>query len=234
MLVAVEVYAVYGARRDDFARIDEWAAELGCDLLELDSQVFALRGCTFELRRDRASRRARGRRVDFDSLLESREPVTTGLERIVPHRAAAVQAVLYHAHGTPSANQLIFHRARPALDEVQATARVRDDAPGQRVAIDEDLLHGRGLRSDRHLTVRERLLPAIDADTGAHAVGPEGVVFEDFADLGFVLGLDDPEPTERLVARHFAHRARHEHAVLHAVEEFDVRLEQLVPQLAHV
>ena len=40
----------------------------------------------------------RQRRIDFDALLDSCEAVASWLERIVPHGAAAVQAVLDHAY----------------------------------------------------------------------------------------------------------------------------------------
>ena len=42
------------------------------------------------------------------------------------------------------------------------------------------------------------------------------------------------KPPERTVARHLAHRAGHEDAILHPVEKIEVRLLQLVPQLAHI
>src|SRR6185503_3556801 len=89
-----------------------------------------------------------------------------------------------------------------------------------------------GARSDRDFAVRERLVPSVDLHGGAQSVGPERVVLEDVAHFGLVLGFDDPETAERLVARHLAHRARHEHAVLLAVEKRDVRIEQLLAELA--
>src|SRR5688572_33242017 len=87
---------------------------------------------------------------------------------------------------------------------------------------------------DWHLAIRKRLLPAVDLDAGAHAVRPERIVLENLLDLVFVLRLDDPEAAERLVARHLAHRARHEHAILDAIEELEVRFQELVAHLAHV
>ena len=80
-------------------------------------------------------------RVDLDALREAREAVTAGLERIFPDGAAAVQAILDHAHAASCAHEKVFHDTGPTLRERQPFARARHQAPAQRIAVDEDLLH---------------------------------------------------------------------------------------------
>ena len=87
--------------------------------------------------------------MDLDALLQTRQAVSAGLERIFPNGAAAVQAVLDDADAQARAHEPILHRAGPALEKREPFARARDYAPAQRVAVHQNLLHcffgGRGL-----------------------------------------------------------------------------------------
>src|SRR5688572_28890559 len=112
------------------------------------------------------------RRVDLDSLLQPGEPVPSWLEGIVPGRAPAVQAILDDAHPPARGHEGGFKNARPALGEPETPARVRDDAPGERVAVDEDLLHGVPQpTSQRTKTSAKRRSPAI-ATTATPGAAP--------------------------------------------------------------
>jgi len=81
------------------------------------------------------------RRVNLDALCQTDKTVSAGLEGIVPHGAAAVQAVLDDADFSAGGAERDFHNARPSLVERQALACHRYNAPRQRIGIDKDLLH---------------------------------------------------------------------------------------------
>src|SRR5262249_22804488 len=82
----------------------------------------------------------RQRRVDLDALLQTIEAAAPWLVGIVPHRAAAVQAVLDDAYPMAGRRQLTLHDARPPALEREAPAGGRDDSPGERIPVHEDLL----------------------------------------------------------------------------------------------
>jgi hypothetical protein len=77
-------------------------------------------------------------------------------------------------------------------------------------------------------------VPAVDPHAGTQAPRPERVVLEDVADALLVVGLDDPQPAERLVAGDLAQRSRHEDLVLAAVQELLVAGKQFLPLLGDV
>ena len=79
--------------------------------------------------------------MDLDALLQTRQAVSAGLERIFPNGAAAVQAVLDDADAQARAHEPILHCAGPALEKREPFARARDYAPAQRVAVHQNLLH---------------------------------------------------------------------------------------------
>jgi hypothetical protein len=82
----------------------------------------------------------RERRIDFDTLLDTVEAVSPRLEWIIPGGSAAIQTVLDHAHCKSGAKQLRFEYSGPSLRKCQPAPRARNDAPAQRVAIDEYLI----------------------------------------------------------------------------------------------
>ena len=83
----------------------------------------------------------RQRRVDLDPLLEPDASVAPRLEGIVPHGASAVQAVLDDANVVTRCHERMFHDTGPARRERPPLPRVRNDAPRQRVGVDQNLLH---------------------------------------------------------------------------------------------
>jgi hypothetical protein len=83
----------------------------------------------------------RKRRVDLDALREPDQSIAARLERIVPHGAPAIEAILDHAHGATVRVELVLQNARPACVELEAPAGIGDDSPGQRIGVDQDLLH---------------------------------------------------------------------------------------------
>src|SRR5262249_47399390 len=72
---------------------------------------------------------------------EPRQLMAAGLERVVPGRPPPVEAILDDPDLVAGGDQGPLHHPRPAGLERQSAPRARDDAPGQRVGIDEDLLH---------------------------------------------------------------------------------------------
>ena len=83
----------------------------------------------------------RQRRMNFHALCQTFETVPARLEWIVPHRAAPIQAVFHHAYSPGGGVHFAFKNARPTLIEGQSVTRAGDDAPGQRVGVNENLLH---------------------------------------------------------------------------------------------
>src|ERR1051326_1293439 len=79
----------------------------------------------------------------FDPLRQSDRAVSARLEGVVPNCAPTVEAIFNNAHVVAEAIQLDFQHARPALLEWQAPARIRNDSPGQRIGINEDLVSHR-------------------------------------------------------------------------------------------
>ena len=59
----------------------------------------------------------RQRRVDFNPLLQAGHAVASGLEGVVPHRAAAVQTILDDARLAACLNQLTLEDPGPAAFE---------------------------------------------------------------------------------------------------------------------
>src|SRR5688572_16298102 len=80
-------------------------------------------------------------RVDLHALLDAVQCVAPWLERIVPRRSAAVEAVFDHTDLVTGIDERPLHDAGPALVERETTARVRDDSPRQRITVDQDLQH---------------------------------------------------------------------------------------------
>src|SRR5262249_58366387 len=72
---------------------------------------------------------------------EPRQLMAAGLERVVPGRPPPVEAILDDPDLVAGGDQGPLHHPWPAGLERQSAPRARDDAPGQRVGIDEDLLH---------------------------------------------------------------------------------------------
>ncbi len=108
----------------------------------------------------------RQRRVDLDSLLDARQSVAAALERVIPGRPPSVEAILNDPDFVAGGDQGQLHHPRPAGLERQSATRARDDAPGQRVGIDEDLLHPLPSRIGERGDVR---VPPQATITGRHA-----------------------------------------------------------------
>jgi hypothetical protein len=83
----------------------------------------------------------RERRIDFDALLDSGQPAPSRFERIVPDRSTPIQAVFDHAHRKAVTHQLPLQNAGPSLFEQKPAPGAGNNAPGQRVAIDQNLFH---------------------------------------------------------------------------------------------
>ncbi len=81
----------------------------------------------------------RQRRVDLDPLFETNQPVPAGLERIIPGRPTPVETVFDHADPNAGRPKGEFHDARPPVLERQPPPRIRDDAPGEGVTVDQNL-----------------------------------------------------------------------------------------------
>ena len=81
------------------------------------------------------------RRMHLDPLRQASQAVAAGLERIVPHRTPTVEAVLDHPHRFAAGIERAFHHAGPPRVERQSAPRLGNDAPGQRVGVNEDLVH---------------------------------------------------------------------------------------------
>jgi len=86
--------------------------------------------------------------------LETREFALRGTERVagvdrqfdarqIPDRAAAVQTIFYDSHLLPGSIQVVFENAGPTLLKSQPVTGVGNDAPSQRIGIDQNVLHGR-------------------------------------------------------------------------------------------
>ena len=80
-------------------------------------------------------------RMDFDALRQSLQSAATGLEGVSPHRSASVQAILNDPGFVARSFQRKLKNARPALLERQALTGQGNNAPGEGVGVDEDLLH---------------------------------------------------------------------------------------------
>src|SRR4030088_1374770 len=80
--------------------------------------------------------------MDLDALRESTAPVSTGLERILPHGAPAVQAIFDYSGLSEGGVELVFEDARPTLVKRKPLSGIRNNAPSQRVGIYENLVHG--------------------------------------------------------------------------------------------
>src|SRR5215203_984669 len=102
----------------------------------------------------------RERRIDLHALLDSGPAVAARFERIVPDRPPTVEAVLDDADSSTGTNQFGLEHARPPLCKRQPPPRAWNDAPAQRIAIDENLLH------------RVRLLPKIPPSTPRNICRP--------------------------------------------------------------
>ena len=87
------------------------------------------------------------RRMYLDSLSQALKSVPARLERIVPDCASSVQAVLNDPHSLFTDIQPVFQNARPALFERQPPTSIWNDAPGQGVRVNENLLHKRSASS---------------------------------------------------------------------------------------
>src|SRR5258706_11053228 len=81
--------------------------------------------------------------MNLDALREPTTPVSAWLEGVLPHGASAVQAVFDYSHPPRGDVQIILEHARPALVKRQPLTGIRNNAPSQRIRIDENLVHGR-------------------------------------------------------------------------------------------
>src|SRR5437879_7689529 len=79
--------------------------------------------------------------MDLDTLRQPAMSVAAWLEGVVAHGAPSVQAICDHAHPPAGGVQLVFEHAWPTLIKRQPLASIRNDAPGQRIRVDENLLH---------------------------------------------------------------------------------------------
>jgi len=89
------------------------------------------------------------RRMGLDALLDPGNRVAARLVRVLPCGTASIQAVLDDPDAAAAGQQVTFQDARPARVELETLPRVRDDAPRERVAVDEDLV-AFTLERDRH------------------------------------------------------------------------------------
>src|SRR5262249_32265470 len=83
----------------------------------------------------------RERGVDLDPLLDARQSVAARLERVLPGGPPTVEAILDDPGLVAGGDQVPLHHPRPAGLERQSAPRARADAPGERVGIDEEVLH---------------------------------------------------------------------------------------------
>src|ERR1700747_1818241 len=79
--------------------------------------------------------------MHFNALRQACQAVAPRLERIVPNGAPAVQAILGKPHAVTKSMQFIFEDSRPALLKGKPFARVRNDSPSERIAVDKNVMH---------------------------------------------------------------------------------------------
>ncbi len=80
-------------------------------------------------------------RIDLDALGEAFASVASELERVVPNGAASVEAVFDDADFPITGVKRVFENAGPAVVEGEALASAGDDAPGEGVGVEEELMH---------------------------------------------------------------------------------------------
>ena len=81
------------------------------------------------------------RRVDLNALRQPLQTVAAGLVGILPDRTAPVKAVLVHPNIVALGSQRGLHDPGPARLERQAAAGEWNDAPGQRIGVNQDVPH---------------------------------------------------------------------------------------------
>jgi hypothetical protein len=83
----------------------------------------------------------RKRGMHFDPLRQTHEAVATWLEGVFPDGAPAIQTIFDKANAMAQTIQFVLEDPRPALFEWKPLARVGNDSPGQRIAVDKNLKH---------------------------------------------------------------------------------------------
>jgi hypothetical protein len=78
-------------------------------------------------------------------LLKTFKAIASGLERIIPNRAAAVQTVFNYSGGNPGFLELKLNNAWPSLIKPKPRAGVRNDAPTQGIRVNQNLMHWQSL-----------------------------------------------------------------------------------------
>jgi hypothetical protein len=79
--------------------------------------------------------------MHFNALRQTLQTVSPGLERIFPNRASAVYTIFGEPHAAAKIIQFIFQDSRPAFVKGESLARVRNDSPSQRIAVNENVVH---------------------------------------------------------------------------------------------
>jgi hypothetical protein len=81
------------------------------------------------------------RRIHFDALSQTVQTHPARLEWILPYGAPPIQTVFDHANWPAASNELRLKHSWPPLRERQTLPCVWDDAPTQRIAVDQNLMH---------------------------------------------------------------------------------------------
>src|SRR6185295_20376826 len=86
--------------------------------------------------------------MDFNPLRQSHDAVPSRFERILPDGAPSIQTIFDDAHAAFAGVQFVFHHAGPTFVECKPFSGKWDDAPGERISVNENVLHESDLISD--------------------------------------------------------------------------------------
>src|SRR6266446_2613393 len=83
----------------------------------------------------------RQRRVNLNSLRQTSKSLSPRFEWVIPYGAPAVQTIFNQPQLVAGGVELVLDHARPALVKRQSIAGVGDDAPGQRIGVNQNVIH---------------------------------------------------------------------------------------------
>ena len=83
----------------------------------------------------------RQRRIDLDALRQALKPVPAWFEWVIPRCTSPIQAIFNDSQLRPGSVQLVLEHAWPALVKRQPIARIGNDAPSQRIGVNQNLMH---------------------------------------------------------------------------------------------
>ena len=89
----------------------------------------------------------RQRRVNLNSLRQTSKSLSPRFEWVIPYGTPAVQTIFNQSQPVAGGVELVLDHARPALLKRQAIAGVGYDAPGERIGVNQNLIHRDTARS---------------------------------------------------------------------------------------